>query len=464
MNKSAKQDAEVQEFLFESVFEQEVSVSFDGAEQSSDGGALLLGALDQKLKLSAALAAAFCDRRQAGKIDHGMLEMLRQRIYGIASGYEDGNDAGRLSRDALFPLVCGKEEGELASASTLCRWENMAGWRDGLKMLRALAETTIRQLRRTRGRKGLRRIILDLDPTDDATHGQQEFSFFNGYYDSHCYLPLLAFVAFEGAEGEEPEQHLVAALLRSGKAHGSACARGLMRIILPLLREAFPGVPICVRLDGAYATPEVFSFLEAQGVEYMVNMASNAVLEKLAAPFLDIARERARRTKQTAKVYARLWYRAQSWPQTRAVIVKAEVVVGPDGSLKDNPRFVVNNLDEVPRKIYARRYCRRGDVENRIKELKETLALGRTSCSSFWANQFRVLLSAAAYVLMQGLRAACAGTALERAQAQRLRDLLLKVSARVSRVTRRVYVELSSRYAWAAEWRQAAGRIVALVT
>lgn len=151
MNKSAQQSAEVQPFLFEGVFEQEVAVRFDGAEQSSDGGALLVGALDKKMKLSAALAAAFCERRQVGKIDHGMLEMLRQRIYGIASGYEDGNDAARLSRDPLFPLVCGKEEGELASASTLCRWENSAGWRDGLRMMHALAETTIRHLRRAQG-------------------------------------------------------------------------------------------------------------------------------------------------------------------------------------------------------------------------------------------------------------------------------------------------------------------------
>lgn len=463
MDQSAQADRDVQPLLFEGLFDKDVRVTFDAPDQSSDGGALLLAAVDRKLGLTARLAAAFHDPRQPGKVDHTLPEVFRQRILGLASGYEDGNDAGRLSREPLLGFLCGKDAEEaLASASTLCRIENAVTRRDLLRLGHALTDVVLAHQQRLRRRQSVRRITLDLDPADDPTHGQQEFTFFNAHYDTYCYLPLLAFLTFHDEHGrEEPEQFLVAALLRPGNVQATAGARGLLRGLIRKLREAFPEAAIRVRLDGGFAAPETFAFLEAQRVEYLVNMAGNAVLEKLAEPFLQIARQRAARTGATAQVYARLWYRAHTWPHERPVVCKAEVVVGADGSARDNPRFVVSNLGELPRRIYRERYCRRGEVENRIKELMNGVALGRTSCTAFVANQLRVFFSAAAYALFQALRAACAGTELARAQVQRLRDTLIKVSAYVRRVTRRLYVALPETYPWQAVWRAAAACIAA---
>lgn len=458
MDQSARTSRDVQPFLFEDLFDKDVQVSFDAPDQSSDGGALLVAAVDRKLGLTERLAAAFDDPRQPGKVEHALLEVFRQRILGLASGYEDGNDAGRLSDEPLLGFLCGKdEEDSLASASTLCRLENAVTRRDLLRVGHAFTDAVLAHQQRLRRKQHVHRITIDLDPADDPTHGQQEFTFFNAHYDSYCYLPLLAFVTFHDQHGrEEPEQFLVAALLRPGNVPATAGARGLLRGLIRKLRAAFPEAIIRVRLDGGFAAPETFAFLEAQSVEYLVNMASNAVLEKLAEPFLRIARERAARTGQAAQVYTRLWYRAQSWPHERPVVCKAEVVIGADGSARDNPRFVVSNLGELPRRVYRQRYCRRGEVENRIKELMNGVALGRTSCTAFVANQLRVFFSAAAYALFQALRAACAGTELARAQVQRLRETLVKVSAYVRRVTRRLYLALPESYPWQTVWRAAA--------
>jgi len=461
MKQSATAAHDVQPLLFEDLLDQDVQVTFDAPDQSSDGGALLLAAVDRKLGLTERLAAAFHDLRQPGKVDHTLLEVLRQRVLGLASGYEDGNDAGRLSDEPLLGFLCGKHEDDaLASASTLCRIENAATRRDLLRLGHAFTDVVIAHQQRLRRKQRVRRISIDLDPADDPTHGQQEFSFFNAHYDTHCYLPLLAFLTFHDQQGcEEPEQFLVAALLRPGNVPATAGARGLLRALIRKLRAAFPEAIMRVRLDGGFAAPETFAFLEAQRVEYLVNMAGNAVLEKLAEPFMELARERAARTGQAAQMYARLWYGAHTWPHARPVVCKAEVVIGADGSARDNPRFVVSNLDELPRRVYRKRYCRRGEVENRIKELINGVALGRTSCTAFLANQLRVFFSAAAYALFQVLRAACAGTELARAQVQRLRDTLVKVSAYVRRVTRRLYLALPETYPWQTVWRTAAACI-----
>jgi hypothetical protein len=463
MSQSARTRSDVQPLLFEGLFDKDVRVTFDRPQQSSDGGVLLLAAVDQKMKLSERLATAFHDPRQSGKVDHALPEVFRQRIFGLASGYEDGNDAGRLGEEPLLGFVCGKaSEDTLASSSTLCRVENAVTRRDLRRLGHALADGVIAHQQRLRRGRKVRLITLDLDPTDDPTHGQQQFTFFNAHYDTYCYLPLLAFLTFHDERGgEEPEQFLVAALLRPGNVPATTGACGLLRHLIRKLRETFPEAGLRVRLDGGFAAPETFCFMERQRVQYLVNMASNAALERLAEPFLRIAREQAARTRRTARVYARLWYRAHTWPHERSVICKAEVVLGPDGSFRDNPRFVVSNLDEVPRRIYRTRYCRRGEIENRIKELMNGVALGRTSCTSFAANQLRVFFSAAAYALFQALRAACAGTELARAQVQRLRDTLVKVSAHIRHVTRRLYLALPKTYPWQAVWRTAAACIAA---
>ena len=304
-------------------------------------------------------------------------------------------------------------------------------------MGRELATRVIeRHARRLDGRA--RRITIDLDPTDDRTHGGQQMSFFNGYYDSWCYLPLLAFLTFD----REAEQYLCAAVLRPGNVPATKGASRHPGALLPLLRSAFPRAHFLVRLDGGFATPALFDFLEAEGVRYVVAMAKNTVLARHAEPALEHARAESTRTGRTAHVYAETRYGAASWSDARRVVIKAEVVRLDDREPRDNARFVVTNLRHAPRFVYEKVYCACGDIENRIKELLDGLQIDRTSCCRFWPNQLRVLMNPAAYVLMQELRLRAARTACARTQVTWLRDRLLKLGAHVVVSVRRMVLHL----------------------
>lgn len=431
--------------LFPDISPKPVVVRFDQRQGSSDGGAILLQAADRRLGLTGALAAGLEDKRQAGKVEHELRELLTQRVMGIACGYEDANDAARLASDPVHKLLVGRDPiaGEdLASQPTLSRFENAPDRKQLFRLAEALADRVIeRHRRRLHGRA--RRITLDLDPTDDPTHGAQQLALFNGHYDTWCYLPLLGFLSFN----DESEQYLFTAVLRSGKAVAWQGARGILRRLLKKLRRAFPGVRIRIRLDGGFAEPALLDFLDAQpDVEYVVAMAKNAVLKRKAKPAMRQARRLSRRTGKTEHVYGEAFYAARTWSHRRRVILKAEVVRQTGKDSKDNPRFVITNLHQSPQWIYEQVYCQRGDIENRIKELHEGLEIGRTSCTSFWANQFRVLMTAAAYVLMQELRLRAARTDCARAQVWTLRERLLKLGARVMRSVRRVVVHLPSSF------------------
>ncbi|HYV30970.1 MAG TPA: IS1380 family transposase [Candidatus Binatia bacterium] len=427
--------------LFPDIFPKSVVAQFDQPQGSSDGGAILLRAADRRLRLTRALAACLEEKRQAGKVQHALDELLTQRVMAIACGYEDANDAARLASDPVHKLLVGRDpiEGEdLASQPTLSRFEHAPDRPQLFRLADVLAERVIdRHRRRLHGRA--RRITIDLDPTDDPTHGAQQLALFNGHYDTWCYLPLLGFLTFN----EEPEQYLFTAVLRSGKAVASLGARGILRRLLKKLRRAFPGVRMRIRLDGGFAEPALLDFLEAQpDVEYVVAMAKNAVLKRKAKRAMRQARRLSRRTQKTEHVYAEAEYAARTWSHRRRVILKAEVVRQTGKDPKDNPRFVITNLRQSPQWIYEQVYCQRGDIENRIKELHEGLQIGRTSCTRFGANQFRVLMTAAAYVLMQELRLRAARTDCARAQVWTLRERLLKLGARVVRSVRRVVLHL----------------------
>jgi hypothetical protein len=426
---------------------------FDMPHASSDGGAVLLKSLDTQLQLTTRLAACLIDGRQPGKVQHATLELLRQRVFGIACGYADCNDAARLADDAIHKLLVDRDPlagPALASQPTLSRFENAVGWQELRAMAHVLADTVIdTQRRRLKGRAT--RITIDLDPTDDPTHGQQEFTFFNGHYDTWCYLPIVATVTFN----DEPEQFAVAAVLRPGNAPAPRGARGILRRLLGKLRAAFPTATFRVRLDGGFAHPKLFTFLEQQHVEYVVAMASNRRLEKRARRLMGQARLRAKATGQTAHLYGETRYAARTWTRKRRVIIKAEVVRHPGRDPKNNPRFVVTNLTAAPAAVYQF-YCGRGDVENRLKELHHGLELDRTSCSRFWANQFRVLLTLAAYVLFQELQRRAAGTACAAAQVTTLRERLLKLAVWVQRSARRIVLHLPASFPWLATWRQLA--------
>ena len=433
-------DSTTQCLLFPGIFRKPVVAQFDQRNGSSDGGALLLKAADRHLGLLDELSACLQDQRQAGKVDHSLRVLVAQRVFSIACGYPDANDSARLASDPIHKLLLDRDpvEGkDLASQPTLSRFENGVGIKELYRMSEALAGSVLRRHAK-RLRRRAYRVTLDLDPTDDPTHGAQQLSFFNGHYDSWCYLPVVGFVSFN----EEAEQYLCAAVLRPGNATAAVGAVGLLRRLVNMIRSYFPGVILRVRLDGGFAHPAVLEFLDAQpNLEYVVAMAKNAVLKRIAAPGVRRARQLSRSSGKTEHIYGDVHYAARKWRCLRRVVIKAEVVRAPGKDPKDNPRFIITNMKQSPQWIYERVYCQRGDVENRIKELHD-LEIDRTSCSRFWANQFRVLLTAAAYVLLQELRLRAAGTDCARAQVCMLRERLLKLGARVMVSIRRITVHL----------------------
>lgn len=444
-------DSTRQSVLFGDLAARPVVAKFDQQHASSEGGAILLQACDRRLGLTEALIGGIDDRRQSGKIRHAIGDLVRQRLYAIACGYPDANDAGRLGADPIQKLLCGRDpsKGEdLASQPTLSRFENALDRADLYRMGIALADTVIERHRRRLKRK-VKRITIDLDPTDDPTHGAQQLTFFNGHYDTWCYLPVAGFLTFN----EEAEQYLFAYVLRPGNATASVGAIGILSRLLPRLRAAFPRARLRVRLDGGFAAAETFAFLEREGLEYVVAMAKNKVLKRRAARLMGTARRRSRETGETAHVYGECRYAAGTWAQRRRVIIKAEVVRHPGREPKDNPRFVVTNLKPSPRHLYETIYCARGDIENRIKELHHGLEIDRTSCTRFLANQLRGLLTAAAYVLYQELRLRAARTAFHCAQVSTLREHLCKLGAWVEASVRRIVLHLPAACPHRHDWQ-----------
>lgn len=453
-------DTSRQSVLFSDLADKLVVARFDQPQASSDGGALLLKGCDQALGLTAALAACMEDWRQHAKVRHDLDELLRQRVFAIACGYADANDAARLSDDPIQKLLVGRDAvagAALASQPTLSRFENAVGAKTLYRMGAALADAVIaRHRRRLKGRA--KRITIDLDPTDDPTHGAQQLSFFNGHYDTWCYLPVAGFVTFN----DEPEQYLATYVLRPGNAPAALGAVGILKRLLQRLRQAFPQAQLRVRLDGGFASPEMFDFLEAQRVKYVVAMARNNVLKRHAEPLMEVARELTTRNEQTEHVYGECDYAAKSWSRERRVIIKAEVVRLNGREPKENPRFVVTNLKSSPKHVYEALYCARGEIENRIKELHYGLEIDRTSCTRFWANQLRVLLTATAYVLMQELRLRARGTCCARSQVSTLRERLLKLGVWIETSVRRVVLHLPMGAPFADEWRRIARSIGAV--
>jgi hypothetical protein len=448
-------DTTTQCVLFPGFFKKAVVAMFDRDHGSSDGGAILLKAIDERLRLTQRLAGCLVEWRKPGKIAHELVELFRQRVFALACGYPDSNDAARLAEDPVHKMLVGRDPvagAALASQPTLSRFENGVSQKTLFRMGEALADTVIeRHRKRLRGKA--RRITIDLDPTEDPAHGQQQLSFFNGHYDSNCYLPVCGFFGFD----QEPDQFLFTAVLRPGNAPDRRGAIGILNRLLPRLRKAFPKARFFVRLDGGFAGAEIFDFLDDQtDVEYAVGMAKNAVLLRRSKKLLSKARRLSRESGETAHVFGECRYAAKTWSHKRRVVIKAEVVRHPGREAKDNPRFVVTNLTQTPKWIYKTAYCGRGEIENRIKELHYGLEIGRTSCTSFWANQLRVFMTAAAYVLMQELRLRARRTNCSRAQVWTLRERLLKIGAHVVVSARRIVLHLPSSFPFLDSWNRIA--------
>jgi hypothetical protein len=413
-----------------------------------------LKAAERRYGLIDSMSGCLRDPRQAGKVDHSLRDLFAQRVFSIGCGYADANDSARLASDPMHKMLLGRDPItglDMASQPTLSRFENAVGPRQLYNMGAALAESVIER-HAQRLQHHARLVTIDLDPTDDPTHGAQQLSFFNSHYDNACYLPMMGFVTFNG----EAEQYLCAAVLRPGNVTAAAGAVGILRRLMALIRGSFPKARIRVRLDGGFANPELLTFLDSEpGVEYVVAMASNAVLNRKAEEAMQVARLLAGLTDQTEHVYGEARYAAGSWKQERRVIIKAEVVRAEGKEPKDNPRVVITNMRQSPQWLYEKVYCQRGEIENRIKEL-HAMEIDRTSCSRFWANQFRVLLTAAAFVLMQELRLSAADTNCARAQVWTLRERFLKLGARVVGSVRRLVVHLPQSFPFLATFRHIA--------
>lgn len=376
------------------------------------------------------LAACLTDPRDPDATTHTVEAMLRQRIFGIALGYEDLNDHQTLRDDPLLKVLAERPpetDKPLASPSTLCRLENAALRRDLARMAETLVETFIASYPAPP-----EQIVLDFDATDDPLHGEQEDRFFHGYYDAYCYLPLYVF-----AGGQ-----LLVPYLRPAHIDAAKHSRAILKLLVRRLREVWPEVRILVRADSGFCRWRFMRWCDRHGVDYILGLAQNARLKALAGPLAEEAARRFEADGTKQRLFGEVRYAAGTWDRERRVLVKAEHLErGP------NTRFVVTSLEGDPQDLYDRLYCARGDMENRIKEQQLDLFADRTSCHRFLANQFRLLLASAAYVLVETLRReGLVGTDLAHAQAGTIRTRLLKIGARVRVSVRRVVLHLASGY------------------
>jgi hypothetical protein len=416
--------------LFPLLSRKEICANFDGGEMTSDAGLLFMARADQKVRLVEQLAAQICDTRDQSKVRHSIQDLLRERIFALCAGYEDANDLDTLKSDPALLLACGKHVGEgeaLASQPTMSRLENRVDSKDLFCLAQELARIVIAQLP-----PNTKAVVLDVDATQDPCHGQQELEFFNGYYDAHCYLPLLLHVT-----DEDGRQRLVSALLRPGTPGGTVGLFGMLKRVVALLRARFPEISITLRADGGFGNAEVLAFCEKEGLAYVLGLPSNSRLRTQSAQLETEVLAFAAQEGVDAIAYAGLAYQAGTWPAERQVVCKAETAGG-----QLNVRYVVcDRLLESAEATYLY-YCGRGDQENRIKEMKLDVFSGRTSCHRFLANQFRLLLSAAACVLFGVVQEALAGSSWAGAQIGTLRLRLIKVGARVVRSCRRIRLYL----------------------
>jgi hypothetical protein len=399
---------------------------FDGGSMTSDGGVMLLGQTDRKLGLLDAAARCIPDPRNPLLVKHAVRDMLRQRVYGLALGWEDLIDHGSLREDVAMQTAIGVER-EVASAPTLCRLENWADKRTAWRLHQVLVDQFIASFK-----QAPQELVLDFDATDNPLHGQQEGRFFHGYYDCYCYLPLYVFCG----------QQLLCAYLRPSRIDGAKHAAAILKLLVTRLRQAWPQVKIVFRGDSGFCRQRILNYCERADVHYLVGLARNTRLEQMTE-FVELAMKDAYEASGIKqRELGEFVYAAQSWARERRVITRLEC--GPQGT---NPRYVVTNLTGDPKALYDDMYCQRGEAENRIKEAQVGLFATRTSCRHFHSNQLRVLLAALGYVLIERLRAlALQGTALANAQVDTLRIKLLKVAAVVTRNTRRIRLFLASNW------------------
>jgi len=431
------------QFAFQAHFSRQLTGRFDGGTMTSDAGGLLLRETDRRMNLLPRLAACFLDGRDPDRVQHSVAEMVSQRVSALALGYEDLNDHEQLRQDPVLKLLSGQQDLEqpLAGKSTLNRLELGTGANTRYKKItfwkHSMDELLVNVFVEAHA-TAPQEIVLDIDTTDVALHGNQEGRFFHGYYDHYCYLPLYIFAG----------EHVLCARLRPANIDGAAGSLEEIRRIVEQLRTHWSDTRVILRADSGFCRDELLDWCENNGVDYVVGFARNPRLQTLIADPLSQARQQWDQTQKPARVFVEFSYQtvSGSWARARRVVAKAEHIEG-----KDNPRFVVTSLapeDWPAQKLYEELYCARGDMENRIKE-QFMLFADRVSAESMRANQLRLYLSAIAYVLVCGLRRlGLQTTQLATAQVSTIRLRLLKIGALIRVTVRRVWISLPRSYPW----------------
>ena len=433
------------QFEFEAHFSRRVVAEFSGERLTTEGGALLLRAADRKMGLLRRVVRCFRDARDPQRIEHELSEMLAQRIYGLALGYEDLNDHEQLRNDPLLGVLAGKKDlGEpLAGKSTLNRLEltpvgsPCAERYNKISYSPEALDELLVDLFLEAHRQAPREIVLDLDATDTPLHGRQEARFFHGYYGHYCYLPLYVFCG----------DHLLCARLRPSNIDASAGSLEEVQRIVRQIRARWPETRILLRADSGFCREELLAWCESNAVDYVFGFARNQRLRRIIGRAMQQAKQEHRRTGKAARVFCEFAYRTKkSWSRARRVIAKAEQIEG-----KENPRYLVTSLgqeDWPAQKLYEQLYCARGEMENRIKE-QLSLFADRLSTEALRSNQLRLYFSSLAYVLVEALRRlGLAGTEWAEAQVDTIRLRLLKIAAQVRVTARRIWIRFSRAYPW----------------
>ncbi len=403
-----------------------VIASFTGGSITSDGGLLLLREVDKELQLSNKIAKLITDTRHSSYVKHSVVHMIRQRLYGLAAGYEDLNDHDLLRKDSCFQVAVSKEQ-ELASSSTLSRFENIITRRDCVELNKLLVEKFIAS-----HKTAPRELVLDFDPTDFVLHGTQEGAHYHGCYRRFCYLPLYVFC----------NKQLLIAYLRPSNIDGAKHAGAILKLLVDRFRELWSQVRIVFRCDGAFARRHILTWCENNNIEYLVGLSQNKRNLTLAKPTLELAKSMYDSTQTKQKIFTEFSYQANSWHTPRRVIAKVE-----HNRYGHNLRLVVTNKTQSPQEIYEQDYCLRGDMENDIKQQKLDLRADRVSSHDFMANQFRMLLSGFAYVLFSHLsRTKLKTTKFANSYCKTIRANLIKIGAIVIKNTRSIKFLLSSSF------------------
>ncbi len=424
---------------FPALKRKKVEARFDGGSISSDGGSQLLRQIDHRLGLLSAVDEVIPDPRNPDYITHSQLSLLRQRVYGLALGYEDLNDHDQLRQDIALQASVEREE-LLGSSSTLCRLENRIHRQAIVSMHEIMVSQFIASFSHPP-----EELILDFDATDDRVHGNQIGKAYHGYYGHHCFLPLYVFCG----------DQLLVSYLRPSNQDQAKHSWAILSLLVKRLRQAWPHVSIIFRADGGFCRHRMLDWCDKHGVGYIVGLTRNAVLMRKAQHTLEQAQTRFNETGHKQRWFTRFVYRAGTWSRSRKVVAKVEMLYKGK-----NLRYIVTNLKGKPRYLYDHIYCARGEMENRIKEQQLDLFADRTSAHEWWANQFRLMLSSLAYILVERLRAiALQGTKLAQALISTIRQKLLKIGAVIVHNTRRITLHLASYYPYKALFAQVAKRL-----